>query len=144
MQQRSGGGIELTLHQRRHQMHERDRHAAPLQSPRRFEAKEAAADDHRAPRSFCGADHRLDIGDVAEGADVGQPKAGDRRRHRLRPGSQQQFVVGNDTSVGECNFTPVAIDRRRTVSGNQANPMLVVPALRIDDDFIERLVARQY
>ena len=125
-------------------MHERDRHAAPLQSPRRFEAEQAAADDHRAPVALCGADHRLDIGDVAEGAHIGQSEAGNRRRQRLRPGGQQQFVVGDGSPVGERDVTRGAIDRRRAASGNQANAVLVVPAPRIDDDFVERLVARQH
>jgi len=68
-QQLGGGGIELALHQDRHQMDDGHRHAAPLQPPCRFEAEEAAADHHRPLVGPGGSDHRFDIGDVAERAD---------------------------------------------------------------------------
>ena len=89
MQQHAGRDIELPLHQRRHQMHQRDRHAAPLQSPRRFEPEKSAADHHRAPSRCAARDHRLDIGDIAEGTHIGQAEAGNRRRQGFRAGRQQ-------------------------------------------------------
>lgn len=75
--------VELAFHQRRHQMHDRDRHAAPLQSPGGFQPEQAAADHHRAPTAYAGSEHRLSIGDVAERMDAGQVKPGDRRRQRF-------------------------------------------------------------
>jgi hypothetical protein len=72
LQQLAGGRIELTLHECRHQVHDRDRHAAPLQPPGRFEAEQSAADDHGTPWGRRGDDHLLDVGDVAEGADAGK------------------------------------------------------------------------
>ena len=48
LQQLAGRGVELPLHQRRHQVDDRDRHAAPLQAPGRFEPEQAAADHDRA------------------------------------------------------------------------------------------------
>ena len=44
-QQISGGGIELALHQGRHQMDHGDIHAALLEARRGFEAKQSATDD---------------------------------------------------------------------------------------------------
>ena len=61
-QQLAGGGVELALHQRRHQVHDRDRHAAPLQALGRFEPQQPAADHHRArcasPRPRSSPRHR--------------------------------------------------------------------------------------
>ena len=42
----AGGGVELALHQPRHQVHDRDLHAAQLQAVGRLEPQQAAADDH--------------------------------------------------------------------------------------------------
>ena len=44
----AGGGIELALHQGRHQVHDGDVHALRLQAGGGLEAEQAAADDHGA------------------------------------------------------------------------------------------------
>jgi hypothetical protein len=46
LQQMAGGGIELALHQGRHQVHDRDVHALSLQAGGSLEAQKSAADDH--------------------------------------------------------------------------------------------------
>ena len=81
-------------------MHDRDRHAAPLQPPGRFEAEQTAADDDGPPVPLGSRDHRIDIGDVTKGVDAGQAQPGDRRGQRLRPGAEQEFVVG-DGSIAD-------------------------------------------
>ncbi len=95
LQELAGRRIELALHQRRHQMHERDRHAALLQAPGRFEAEQPAADHHGALMGARGCQHLVDIGDVAEGADAGQAKTRNWRRQRARAGGDQQPVIGD-------------------------------------------------
>ena len=89
LQELSGGRVELALHQRRHQMDERDRHAALLEAPCRFEAEQAAADHDSALMRARGRQHLVDIGEVAEGADARQAKTGNRRRHGTRAGGDQ-------------------------------------------------------
>ncbi len=48
LQHLAGRRIELAFHQGGHQVHQRHRHAALLQSPGRFQPQQAAADHHRA------------------------------------------------------------------------------------------------
>jgi hypothetical protein len=45
LKQIAGGSVELALHQRRHQVHDRHVHAAHPQARGGFEAEQAAADD---------------------------------------------------------------------------------------------------
>ena len=89
MQQPAGGFIQLAFHQRGHQMHDRDRHAAPLQAPGGFQPQQAAADDHGALIGSGSIDHRVHIADIAEGADTGQVEAGDGRDDGLGPSGDQ-------------------------------------------------------
>ena len=65
-QQTARSRIELPLHQRVHQMHDRDIHAAPQEAIRGLEAQQAAADDHGLLVFRGGVDHAVDIGNVAE------------------------------------------------------------------------------
>ena len=49
LQQLAGGLVELALHQQVRQVHHGDLHAALHQAVGRFQAEQAAADDHRVP-----------------------------------------------------------------------------------------------
>ena len=95
LQQLAGRGVELALHQGRHQMHQRHRHAALLQAPGRFQAQQTAADHHGALVGLGRRQHLVDIGDVAEGAGAGQAQAGNGRRQRLRSGGDQDLVIAH-------------------------------------------------
>ena len=132
---------ELPLHQHRHQMHKRDRHAALLQSPRRFEPEQAATDHHCPAMISRGLDHCLDIGDIAEGAHIGKVKARNwgRQRHR-----QKQFVLRNSGSIGERHSPRNRVNRSGVVAGDQVNAVLLLPAGRLNDDFGKRPLARQH
>jgi hypothetical protein len=59
-------------------------------------------------------------------------------------GSQQQFVVGDGGPVDELYTPRNAVNRRGALAGNQADPMLLVPVARIEDDVVVRLLAREH
>jgi hypothetical protein len=67
LQEMASGGIELALHQRRHQVHDGDVHALRLQAGGGFEAQKAAADDDGAAARLGGEQHGLDVVEIAIG-----------------------------------------------------------------------------
>src|SRR5581483_10343545 len=142
-QQRGSGDIKLALHQRRHQMNDRNREAAALEAPRRLKAEQAAADDDRAAARCRGADHGLDVGNIAKCPDIRQSETRDRWRQRFRSRGQKQLVVDEGLAIREHGLPRRAIDGCDGIAGDQTNAALAVPAPRIDDDLFERLVARQ-
>ena len=125
-------------------MHERDRHAAPLEAPRRLEPEQSAADHHGAALGLRRFDHGLDVGNVAEAAHIGQAEAWNRRHHRLRAGREQQFVVRHGTAVIEHDLPRRAVDRHGSSAKHQPNAAFGVPARPVDDDLIERLISGQH
>ena len=78
LQEMAGGGIELALHQGRHQVHDRDVHALRLQAGGGFQAQQAAADDHGIAARLGGQQHGLDVVEVAVGQHARQVVAGHR------------------------------------------------------------------
>ncbi|MEY9514527.1 hypothetical protein ABIF16_005258 [Bradyrhizobium elkanii] len=75
--------IELTLHQRVEQMHDRDVHAALHQPVGGLEAQQAAADHHRVAIVGRGLDHAIDVIDVAEADHARQVLARQRQHDRV-------------------------------------------------------------
>ena len=66
LEQRAGRRVELPLHQRVEQVHDRHVHALQGQPVRGFEAQQSAADDHRATSVARRLEHALNIVQVAE------------------------------------------------------------------------------
>ena len=91
----AGGGIELALHQGRHQVHDRDVHALRLQAGGGFEAQKAAADDHGIAARLGGQQHGLDVVEVAVGQHARQVVAGHRDDDGVGAGGDDQLVVGD-------------------------------------------------
>jgi hypothetical protein len=144
LQQHAGMGVELALHQRRHQMHQGDAHAAALQAPGGLEAEQPAADDHRPLVVARRLQHQLDIVDVPERAGAGQAEAGDRRRQRLGAGGDEQLVVAERHAGGGGDRLQRPVHRHRGVAGDQADAVLGIPVAAVDDDLLERLLAGQH
>ena len=119
-QQFAGGGVELALHQRRHQMHDRDRHAAALQSPRRFEAEQPAADHHRAPARRAtprsSPRHRRCRGRRARRAGRAPGSAAPAASSRWRAAACRRRWQPPPASVTRLGGR---IDRRRRIAGDQ-------------------------
>ncbi len=89
-QQSAGGVVELPLHQRRNEVHDRDLHAALLQAVRGLEAEQPAADHDRVPVLARRCDHLVDVGDVAIGDDARQLLARERQHDGVRAGREDQ------------------------------------------------------
>ena len=144
LQQLARRRIELALHQRRHQVHERNRHALLLEPPGGFQPQQPAADHDRALVDACGFQHLAYVGDVAKRADAGQAEARNWRRQRPRARSEQQAIIRKRATARRRDGLRAAIDARNRVAGIKPDAVVVVPVLRIDDDVVEALVARQH
>ena len=94
LQHLRGRAVELALHQPRHEVHDRDVHAAQLEAVRRLEPEQPAADHDGVAMLARGRDHRFGVGDVAIGDHAGQVDAGNRQDERGRARGEQQAVVG--------------------------------------------------
>ena len=136
--------IELALHQRRHQVHDGDAAALHLQPTRRFEAKQASADDHGLGALARVTQERPRIVERAEREDAPLVESLDRRHPRRAAGGQQQRIVRRYTPI-------VSGDRpggRVDIDDADAHPQLdVVPAIpveRVDDDVVGALLTREH
>ena len=86
-------GIELTLHQRPHQVHDGDVAALHLQPASGFEAQKSAANHHRLHARTRKLEQRARVVERSEGQDVLLVETGDRRHERGTAGREQQRVV---------------------------------------------------
>ena len=138
-QKLAGRRVKLAIHQGRHQMDQRDRHAAALQPPGGFQAEQPAADHHGAALPGRGLDHGLHILNAAEGADPGKIESGDRRGDRFRAGGEEKLVVSDRLPrAGDEDFLS-GIQRDRRVIDDQLDAVLFVPGARMGDDVAEIL-----
>ena len=95
LQQMAGGGIELALHQGRHQVHDGDVHALRLQAGRGLQAQQATTDDHDAAARLGGQQHGLDVVEIAVGQYARQVVARDRDDDGVGASGDDQLVVGD-------------------------------------------------
>src|SRR4029079_4444724 len=89
-------GIELTLHQRRHQMHHGDLHALGFETRGRFKTKETAADNDSIAAFLSSSEPRVPVIQIAKGNDAGKLGAGYRDENGPRTGRDNQIVVMRD------------------------------------------------
>ncbi len=94
------GRVELALHQRRHQVEDRDVHALALQAGSRFQPEQAAADDDGAALALRDHQHGVDVVEIAIGAARRAVVAGNRDDEGQRAGGDDQLVVGYRDAVG--------------------------------------------
>ena len=141
LQQMTCGDIELALHERRHEMEHGHIHALLFEAGCSFEAEEPAADNHRATAGFCSEQHRVDIVEIAIGEDAGQIMSGHRKNKGNRARRDDQLVVRRDLAVLRAHRLRFAVDLDDLVALVESNPALDVPAIAVDDDFLERLLA---
>ena len=136
--------VELALHQRRHQVHDRGLHALAGEARSRLEAEQAAADHHGVAAPCRRGKHRVDVVEVAEGDDAGQLGARNGNQDRLRAGGDEQRVVGLDRAVLGANGARRAVDRDDRLALAQRDLVLRVPGVVVDDDVVERLLAGEH
>ena len=143
LQQVAGGRIELALHQRRHDVQHGDVHAAFLEAGGGLEAEQAAADDDGLGARLRREQHGVDVVEVAVGEHARQILAGHRNDERHRAGGDDQLVVGLRHAVVGGDGLGLAVDGDDLVALVERDAVLDVPAVAVDDDFLERLLARQ-
>ena len=144
LQQIRGIGIELTLHQRRHQMNDRRLHAVGRKTGGRFESEQTAADDHRVAALPGGRQHRVDVVEVAERDDAGKLGAGNREQDRPGAGRDDQMIVWLDSAGLRAHASRRAIDGDDGFAFAQINVVPRIPGVVVNDDVVELLVAREY
>ena len=144
LQQRPGGGVELTLHQGLGQVHHPHRHAALAQADRRLQPEQAAADHHCLTVVVRHRQHLLHVGDVAKTQHAGQFMAGHRQDKGTRAGGDQQAVVGDTSPVGQCHLTPGAVDPCRLAARDQFDAVLGIPLGSVEQGLIKGHLAAEY
>ena len=143
-QHAAGGGVELALHERRHQVEHCDFHAGQSEAVGGFEAEQPAADHHGIPALLGGCQHLVDVRDVAEADDAREVAADERQDERVRPGGQQQDVVWAGGAFLAVDDAFGAVDVPHALAADQLDAVPVVPGVLVDDDLLERLLARQH
>ncbi len=144
LEQIAGVGIELALHQCRHQMHDRNLHALERQTRRRFEAEQSTADDHGMAAFFGRLMHERDVVEIAEGHHALEIGAGNRNDERLRTGGDDQLVIGEFFAGRRLDRFGGAVDGDHGFAAPQLDAMRGVPGLIVDDDVFKGLFARQH
>ena len=139
-QNRAGRIVELSVHQGRTRVHDVDGESPTLQSPCRFEAKEAAADDDGLG-AVCGfGDHRRGVVEGPEAEDsVGQslvvgPQSGHRREERTASGGEDQLVVTQRGPVVGVHQMRVGVDANDADPGAEVDVVVGVPVQRVEVD----------
>ena len=143
-QQFAGGGVELAFHQGRHQMDDRDRHAAPLQSPGRLQPEQPAADHHRAAVCAAAAIIASTSAMSRKARTPGSPRPGIGGASGFEPVASSSLSYPTASPLGERHRFRGRVDRGRRIAGDQPYAVRVVPAGRVDDDVGDALVAGQH
>ena len=144
LQKLAAGLVQLPLQQPFAEVHHGDVHAAQHQAIGRFEAEQAAADDHGVFVGPGGVDHGLGVGDVAITDHALQSVAGDWQDKWGRAGGDQQTVVlGFGAVLGDHPaFDPV--DLHDFAVEQQLDVVFQVPVEVVEDDLFEGLLTGQH
>ena len=95
------------------------------------------------PPTRGGRHHRVHVRHVAEADHAGQVAPHHRQDERVRPGGEQQHVVGARGPVLALHDLLGAVDVPHPLAGDQLDAVLGVPLAGVDDDLVELLLARQ-
>ncbi len=143
-QQVAGDAVELALHQPRHDVHHRHPHAAQHQAVGRLQPEQPAADDDGVAVLRRRIDHRVGVGDVAVGDDALEVLARHRQDERVRPGGQQQPVVGRLDAARAAHDAAAAVHLGDRLAQVQPDAVVGVPVERVEHDLVERLLAGEH
>ena len=136
--------IELALHQRWHQVHDRDIHALLFQTRGGFKAQQPATDHNGAAARFGCKQHGLHVVQIAVGQNAGKAGTGNRDDNRARAGCDDELVIGYGLTDCRGHGPRVAIDLCDRHPLIERDAVLHIPAVAMDDDLIEGLVAREH
>ncbi len=134
LQHLAGDFVELALKQPRTDMHDGDVHAAQLEAIGRFEAEQAAADDHRVLVEAGGFDHLVGVLDVAVADHAGQVVAGDGQHEGGRARGDEQAVVGFLGAILGDDLALDAVNGLDLFAGVQRDALFLVPVEFVEDD----------
>jgi hypothetical protein len=143
-EQLAGRRVELPLHERRVQVHDRHVHAALLQAVCGLEPEQPAADHDGSPRRARRRDHAIDVREVAIRDDAGQIVAGHGQHDRPRPRREYQPVVRRLDAALRDHAAPRAVDAHDLVAGVERDAVLGVPLWRVQHDVGYRLLGREH
>ena len=148
LQHLAGHHVELALHQRRHHVDHRHLHAALHQAVGRFQAQQAAADDHGVLVLGGRVDHGVGVGNVAVGDHAFQVLAGNRQDERVGAGGDQQAVVfGAGFLAGGIfgmHHAAHAVHLGHFPAGVQGDVVVGVPGPVVEHDLVQRLLTGQH
>ena len=134
-------GIELALHERGHQVHDGHVTSAHLQTPRGFEAKQAAADDHGFDAGMRALEQLARVVERPEREHVLLVEAFDRRPERRTAGREKQRVVRHDAAVISSDGLQFRVDVGDADAEAQLDVVAQIPFERIQRDLVGRAFA---
>ncbi len=144
LEQRRRRPVELFLHQRVQEMHDSDGHALPEQAVGRLQAEQAAADHDGVATRAGGRQHPVHVLDVAEPDHAGQIAARHGDDDGRGAGRQDQAVVARRAAVGRVHHPPRPVDLHRLAAFVQGDAVVRVPALVVEHDLLQRLLAGEH
>jgi hypothetical protein len=149
-QDRSAHGVELHVHDVRHEMDHVDLEAAVEQAFRRFKAEQAAA-DHGGPFGGGGArEHAVAVVERPKDEDAVLEAArsvehiGDRRHDDAAAGGEHERVVGLDDSVAARRLLGGHVDRLDTHACMKGDVVGRIPRQRVDEDVLRCVAAGEH
>ena len=147
LQEVASNPVELSIHQPRRHMDDGDLHATLGQAIGRFKTQQSSANDHGVCVDFGRFNHGGRVGNVPVGHYTVKFNARQGQHEGVGSGGKNQSVISccDDLSfVCPCVDQAFdAVDLKHQRAQVQGNTLLVVPTLRVEDDFIKRLLSRQ-
>jgi len=129
-------------------MHHADRHAAQHQTVGRFQAQQAAADDHGVFIFHRRVDHGVGVRNVAVGDHAFKVFAGNGQDEGIGASTQQQAVVFGADFLADGIFgmhhAANAVYRSDFPARMQGDVIVLVPVPWVEHNFVERLLAGQH
>ena len=144
LQHVAGGLVELSLHQGVDEMNDRHLHPALHQPIGRFQPEQPAADHHSPTAARGRRQHQIDVVNVAIGDDAFERLARHRQHDRVRPRRDQQPVIGHALAGRGDDLAGAPVDHRNRLALAQLHIVVAVPVFRVEDDLLDRLLARQH
>ena len=136
-QQIAGRTIELSFHQRRHQMNDRHRHALHLQTGGSFKTQQTATDHDRMATALCGEQHGMHIVEVTIGENARKIVAGHRNDNRHRTCSDHQLIVRSHFAMLGTHGALCTVNLDDLVALVEHDATLDVPAVPVNDNFFK-------
>ena len=137
-------GIELTLHERVHQVHDRHVAALHLEAARRLETEQPAADHDGLGAGPGAAEQRARVVERAEREHAVLVEPFDGRHPGGAAGREEQGVEGGHGAVLRRHGLRDRVDVRDAAADAQLDVVALVPFDRVERDVIRRLLAGQH